>query len=133
VRLASPIAPKVQALLQQAPATEPIALLTDLAPHANACLVWEPGQSEPTAISPPDSDGARVSACFLLIVPEQGDDHVKLVEDGVALLLTSSIWASVRQALLSGRSNRIQPSDGTPPVVFSWTTETGGQIDAATI
>ena len=38
--------------LSQFPSDAVIALLTQLDPTANGCLVWEPGQSQPAAITP---------------------------------------------------------------------------------
>jgi hypothetical protein len=49
----------------------PLAFLTTLDAHADACLVWPPGQQAPEEISPPGSLGARLSGCFVLFVPQQ--------------------------------------------------------------
>jgi hypothetical protein len=91
---------------------ECLALLTDLDPTANGCFVWEPGQSGPGAITPPHSDGSRLSACFALFVPHQPEDETKLIEDGVGFILTASSWSQVHQALLAGENLTLASKKG---------------------
>src|SRR5262249_31530722 len=57
--------------LHELPTNVPIALLTDLEQSADGCLVWEPGQVGPAAITPPGSQGLRLGGCFVLFIPEQ--------------------------------------------------------------
>ncbi len=80
----------------------PLALIALRDPDANACLVWEPGQDEPTAISPPGSDGSRVSGAYAVVLGEQPHDGGKLFEDGFIIELTDLSWAKFRRALLGG-------------------------------
>jgi hypothetical protein len=75
-------------------------LLTDIDPSANGCLVWEPGQHQPEAITPPGSDGSRLCGCFAMFVPGQAENDVQVFEDGIALMLTDDAWAEIRQALV---------------------------------
>ncbi len=79
----------------------PFAFLTDPATAANACLVWRPGQTEPAAITPPDSDGSRITGLFLLVTGGVERDEVRLLEDGYSLLLgpasLQSFWHSVEK------------------------------------
>lgn len=60
-----------------------LALLTLLAPGADACLVWQPGQSEAVAVAPADGEGARVGGCFLVLVAGPAT-RVTVLEDGFA-------------------------------------------------
>jgi Domain of unknown function (DUF3480) len=120
VRLNPASTTELQHVLEQTPTDEILLLLPDLDVNANACLVWEPGQDKPFAISPEGSDGSRIGACFLMICPEQNHDHVHQVEDGITVLLTDATWASVREALLAQNSLRIQPENGTFSITFSW-------------
>jgi Smad anchor for receptor activation-like, C-terminal len=76
-----------------------LAILTDLDPAANACLIWRPGQSRMEGIAPPGSDGSRLAGCFAMFVPGQDDNDARVFEDGFALMLTASAWDDVRQAL----------------------------------
>lgn len=91
--------PVLRKLLEPSAPSEPVALLTDPTPDANARLVWRPGQTEPTAITPPGSDGSRMTGIFLLVTGGVERDEVRLFEDGYALLLTPDSLASLWQAL----------------------------------
>lgn len=85
------------------PAGAPFALLTKPADSANAILVWQPGQSERTGISPEGSDLSRMSGNCLLIVPGGQDDETRCVEDGYSLLFSTESWNQVLTAL-AGRA-----------------------------
>ena len=98
--------------LRDLQAEECLALLADLDPSANGCFVWEPGQSGPGAITPPQSDGARLSACFALFVPRQPEDETRLIEDGVGFLLTAVSWSRANQALLTGENLILATKNG---------------------
>jgi hypothetical protein len=74
----------------------PLALLIDIEPDADGCLVWDPEHPGPTAITPPGSRGERLSGCFLLFTPGQAEDEVHLIEDGYALMLTNHTWGQLR-------------------------------------
>jgi hypothetical protein len=99
------VAPDARATLRTvfAPSTPagPFAFLTDPATAANACLVWRPGQTEPSAITPPGSDGSRITGLFLLVTGGVERDEVRLLEDGYSLLLgpasLQSFWHSVEK------------------------------------
>jgi hypothetical protein len=90
--------------VQALPTNVPVALLTDLEQNADACLVWEAGQTEPAAITPPGSQGSRVAGCFVLFCPEQDVDGGQILEDGFVVTLTTASWETVRRALVEGRS-----------------------------
>jgi hypothetical protein len=77
----------------------PLALLTEIDPKADGCLVWDPANPGAQAITPPGSRGERLSACFLLFVPGQAEDEVRLFEDGYALLLSNHSWGQLRFAM----------------------------------
>src|SRR5262249_54813059 len=79
-----------------------LALLTALDAQADGCLAWAPGQPGPEAISMPGANGARISGCFVLFVPQQEADGANMFEDGFACMLTDASWARVRHALTSG-------------------------------
>ena len=79
-----------------------LALLTTIAPDADSCLVWTPGQRAPEAIAFPGSTGRRTSGCFVAFVPQQDADAANVFEDGVVCMLTDASWARVRQALATG-------------------------------
>ncbi|MDY6995830.1 MAG: DUF3480 domain-containing protein [Actinomycetota bacterium] len=84
------------------PAEMPLALATLLAPDADSCLVWTPGQQAPSAISLPDTAGACVSGCFMLFVPQQPEDECNMIEDGYSCKLTDDSWQRIRQAFSMG-------------------------------
>jgi hypothetical protein len=89
-------------------------------PAANACLVWEPGQREPTAISPPGSDGSCVSGAYAIVLGEQPHDGGKLFEDGFAIELTDASWAEFRRALFEGTDLVIPATDGGMDFALAW-------------
>lgn len=91
----------------------PFALLTTPAASANAVLVWHPGQTEPTAISPDGSSGSRVSGSCLLVQPGDGDDQTRLIEDGYSLLFSARSWSLVSAALLEERPLSLPMADNT--------------------
>jgi hypothetical protein len=88
-----------------------MALLTDLEQSADGCLVWEPGQVGPAAITPPGSQGLRLGGCFVLFVPGQMVDEGRILEDGFAVTLTTPSWEAVRRALIDGQAISV-PSTG---------------------
>jgi hypothetical protein len=98
----------------------PIAFLTDLDAEADGCLVWEPGQTEPSAITPPESQGAQIGGCFVACVPEQETTGGQLVEDGFVVFLTAGEWHAVRQALHDGQTMQVAAADGRLPLRVEW-------------
>ena len=106
----------------------PLALLTDIDPQSDGCLVWEPGQPGPNAITPPGSKGERLSGCFLLFVPGQASDEVRLFEDGYALLISDHSWGTLRFALgenippmFLGSTITLPTAGERPEVAIEWT------------
>jgi hypothetical protein len=91
--------PRLRESLSDLTSGDPFALLTDIDRSATGCLVWQPGQSRPEAITPPNSDGSRLCGCFAMLVPQQAENEVRLFEDGIALMLTNEAWAHVQHAL----------------------------------
>jgi hypothetical protein len=98
----------------------PIAFLALRDPAANACLVWEPGQREPTAISPPGSDGSRVCGAYAIVLGEQSHNGGKLFEDGFAIELTDASWAEFRRALFEGTDLVIPATGGGMDFALAW-------------
>jgi hypothetical protein len=87
-------------LFEQLPdETLPFALLTGIDETANACLTWEPGQREPSAISPPGSKGERVSGCFLMVLPGVEKEEARLYEDGFMWCLSRESSKALRRSL----------------------------------
>lgn len=84
------------------PPEQALAVYTTLAPDADSCLVWSPGQQEAAAIAAPGATGARTSGCFVLFVPQQDADAANVFEDGIVCMLTDASWARVRYALATG-------------------------------
>ena len=95
--------PHVQRLLGQAPEHAVIPLITGIDRTADACLTWEPGQREPTAISMPGSKGEWVSGCFLMIVPGQEEESAQVFEDGFTWMLSDTSWQALRRAMMEGQ------------------------------
>jgi hypothetical protein len=93
----------------------PAAVLTEVDPEANGCLTWRPGQQQPEAITPPESDGSALCGCFIGFVPEQDADAGQVFEDGFLLMLTADSWHSLREAITSGHPLELPPSLAPPP------------------
>jgi hypothetical protein len=85
------------------PDDAPLALLTSADPDANACCVWQPGQTRPEAIAPANGDVTRHTGCFLTFLPKQAENTGQICEDGFVIRLTEGSWYVVRQALTTGR------------------------------
>jgi hypothetical protein len=85
------------------PATAGFALYTHIDPTCDGCLVWSTGQADPSAITPPDSAGQKLCGAFVLVVPQQQANAVRIHEDGFALLLTDATARAFREALESAK------------------------------
>lgn len=93
------------------------AVTCELSPRADACLVWRPGQEQPTGISDGDAAGDRLGLNFLLLGPT-GVDDMRLLEDGVGVTLGHDAWARLRAALQSQEPIELQLDDATLLVRF---------------
>ena len=80
------------------------AIISELDPSADGCLVWTPGETRPGAISRPDVTPERVTGCFLAAAPVAGAtaDRTQFVEDGFLLSLTAASFRALREALKRG-------------------------------
>jgi len=117
---------QLDACLAPIPPNMGVALLTELDPGADGCLVWEPGQAGLRAITPQRSNGSRLSGCFMLFVPQQPADGGKVVEDGLAMLLTDASWGAVLRAVGAGESLTIPAAEDGLDFSLEWV-ETGYQ------
>jgi hypothetical protein len=90
---------------------QPVALLPELDPNANACLFWVPEKNTTGVNVPPRSDRSRTSGCFVAFIPAQAQDSARVFEDGFALLATTEAWKQIREAMLSGKPITV-PSKG---------------------
>jgi Domain of unknown function (DUF3480) len=106
--------------LSDLPANAAFAWCTGLGPDADGCLVWEPGQRSPAAISPPGSTGSRIAGCFVMIVPEQTADGGRVFEDGFGVMLTAPSSAAVRRGLLEGHDVSIPGSADGMSFTIEW-------------
>jgi hypothetical protein len=120
LRLAPTIRSQLADQLDQSAENVPIAFLTDLDAEADGCLVWEPGQTEPNAITPPDSQGVHIGGCFVACVPAQETTGGQLVEDGFVVFFTTGEWHAVRRALHDGQPVQVAATDGRLPLRVEW-------------
>ena len=122
LRISAGARERLQRHLRKAPRKAPLALLTDIDPTANGCLVWEPDQpGGPTAITPPQSDGSRLCGCFVLFVPAQKEEEIRLFEDGISLLLSTRSWNAMRKALMKERALTLSVGGDGSSVSIEWT------------
>jgi hypothetical protein len=110
----------LQALLARTPPSEALALLTEPDTKANACLVWRPGQSKPTAIGPDGSELSRLTGNFILFLPSGAENGNRMFEDGFSVFLTNDAWQAVRQALESGKPISIKAANGEVVFALEW-------------
>src|SRR5262249_54050927 len=61
------VAQRTTEALRSLPPNVPLALLAEIDPSADAALVWQPGQSEPHAITPPGGQGRRLCGSFVIL------------------------------------------------------------------
>jgi hypothetical protein len=121
LRLTSAAGGRLAHALAQLPRSAAIAVLTDIDPIANGCLVWEPGQLEPAAIAPNGGDnGSALSACFLLFAPDQPANGGCAIEDGLALELTASSWTALRAAIETRHPVAIQAENDGLSFSLEW-------------
>ncbi|MFX1255313.1 MAG: TGF-beta receptor interacting domain-containing protein [Promethearchaeota archaeon] len=116
---------KLKEIMEQIPADNPIAFLTEIDPIADSCLTWNDDGSQPFAISLPGSSGRCMSGCFILFVPNQPKNIERIIEDGFGILLTSSSWNVLQQALTGGENISI-PMNEEKPLFFNidWFSDT---------
>jgi hypothetical protein len=120
MRLSPSVRQQLSQQLGQIDEHMPVAFLTNLDAEADGCLVWEPGQTEPAAITPPDSRGERICGCFIACVPDQESNGGQLFEDGFVAFLTAIEWQSVRQALRDGQAMQVTATTGRLPLRIEW-------------
>jgi hypothetical protein len=105
-----PAREQLQKQLRQVSLQQPLALRTQVDPRADSCLVWSAGEKKPMAISPPGSKGLRKTGAFLMFVPEQKENEIRMIEDGYGILLTTADWQRIREAFESGADLSIPPA-----------------------
>jgi len=86
---------------------QPIALLPELDPNANACLFWDAEKNATGVNVPPQSNLSRTAGCFVAFVPEQAENSSRIFEDGFAVLMTTEHWLQTREAMVSGEPVKI--------------------------
>lgn len=110
--------------LVQCPPDSIVALLTELDPTANACLVWRSGQADAFAITPPNSEGSRSGGCFIAFVPQQDADRGQVLEDGFVMLLTDQSWLTIRDAIALGNPIFIPATNNGASFSLEWIPQT---------
>jgi len=113
-------ADRLQAKLARIAPDSPIAFLTEPDPLADACLVWQPGQSELRAITPPASTGSSRTGNSITFAPRQKVNDFRYVEDGIALTLTDETWTTIRRALETGKPASVAVTKGGMRLSVVW-------------
>lgn len=108
--------------LKQIPDSFPIVLRADLDRHANGLLVWQSAndQQAPSAITPPGSDGSRISGAFIIFIPEQDETEGQVLEDGFVLRVKNDVWQILRKHLFNGTNVRIMADTAGMNLVLEW-------------
>lgn len=110
----------LQNALSQAPPHVPLTLLMhEVARDADACLTWQPGQTEAAAVSRGQS-ASRIGGCFLAFANEQPAERGQIVEDGFAYFVRNEIWAKLRDAWAAGRDLHVPSAPGELDLRVSW-------------
>jgi hypothetical protein len=99
--------PTLAQLWAQAPQTRTLVLLAQLAPDADGQMVWVPGSTTPNAIAAGAGQPRRMGYAFLALVGHDEPD-LRMIEDGVALLLPPEPFDALQAALSSGRSETVR-------------------------
>ena len=109
--------PKAQRILEsqlgKIEPNQPLALLPELDPKANACLTWNPEKNITAMNVPPNSDLSQKAGCFVAFIPEQAENSSRIFEDGFVVMVTTNIWMKIREAMVSGQPV-VVPTEGTP-------------------
>ena len=121
LRLVREAGDELEELLDKTPSNVALALLADLDSRADACLAWEPGQTQPFAITAPSGGGSRVGGCFLFIAPGQPENGGNVFEDGFVMMLTDESWAAFRRALQAREALSIPASKDAHSFSLQWT------------
>ncbi|MEO7331257.1 MAG: hypothetical protein ABI193_21960 [Minicystis sp.] len=106
------------------------ALTTEIDAEADGCLIWQVGQESPSAIAPPGSRGERLGGCFVLFAPDQPEDGGQIVEDGMAMSLTTASMAALRRALAAGQTLALPGAGGKMGFLLSWAATRPRDFDA---
>lgn len=108
LRLTAAAVERLQVALARVPVDAAFAFVAEPDPSADAWLVWEPGMSRPSAITPPGGMGERLTGFELVVLPGLESDEVRMSEDGFAAMLTRETWAALRASLLAGRAHEVK-------------------------
>jgi hypothetical protein len=97
----------------QVPPAQPLVFLTGFDPDIPRCLTWVPGQAGGNAISDfRRGNDRRCLGNFLLVVPEQPRNQVRVIEDGFGLSLRTPDWEHVRAEVAAGRPVSVADDEG---------------------
>jgi hypothetical protein len=97
-------------------------LRTDPDPHADARLVWQPGQMSAQTIAPEGSPAGLVTGGFLMVVFGPSlVDGARVLEDGFAVTLGAEAWQRVLRAVSTGESADVAAHEpGMKPFAVRW-------------
>lgn len=98
----------------------PFGLTMSLDPTADSCLVWQPGQAGPSAITLLPTKAERLSGCFAAFIPDQAADEYRMMEDGFAFLLTEQTWQRLRLALSTCAPASVPFDQRTLTLTWTW-------------
>ncbi len=87
--------------LREVPEDVPVALIGEMHPSCDGQLKWVPGQTVPSASTPPGSKATRLCGSFVVLRPDQPEDSARILEDGYVLALTPRRYKSLRKAILA--------------------------------
>ena len=102
------------------PNTDAIALLLELDPAADGCLVWGgPDQDLPSAITPEGSQATTISGSFLALLPAD-ETAWTVVEDGFLLALTEDDLAKIHTAITDQTPVMLEARKGRQTFWLEW-------------
>ena len=113
IKLSRSLQPRFAEIIQHRFSSGMLTMLTELDSHADSCFYWRPGQSEPSAISPPGSTGENTCCCFIILckAPDQERNEARVIEDGVSVLLTEESWETVNKAFIDSLDTHLPIND----------------------
>lgn len=111
--------------MKQIPDSFPIVLRADLDRHANGLLVWQSAndQQAPSAITPPGSDGSRISGAFVIFIPEQDETEGQVLEDGFVLRVRNDVWQTLRKHMFQGTNIKVMADTAGMNFALEWVTQ----------
>lgn len=97
-----------------------IAILPSLDKNTDGCLTWTFDTSFTDAIVPNNSKGAQLGGCFLVLLPGQPHNSVRITEDGFTLMMSNNNWTKFWESMIHKRELLIPSTNNQMDFSLEW-------------